>query len=129
MHLGVWMQLYYIVITYMSRPVSAIHVVIYRVVFSPREWPKHVVDYYVIKLHSYTQVHLLIFFFKKKFTSDLCMEHGTYKSEYTYFIFNEGFSRVDIHYGFCTTDHDSQLWLYFKTRKNSADLEKVKSRS
>jgi hypothetical protein len=45
------------------RHVSAIHVAVFRVVFSPREWPKHVGDYYVIKLHSYIQVHLLIFFF------------------------------------------------------------------
>jgi len=29
----------------------------------PHERPKHVDDYYVTKLHSYTQVHLLAFFF------------------------------------------------------------------
>jgi len=27
----------------------------------PHEWQKHVCCYHVIKLHSYTQVHLLVF--------------------------------------------------------------------
>jgi hypothetical protein len=44
--------------------VSTTDVAIFRVArtrIRPREWPKHVGGYYTIKLHSHTQVHLMVF--------------------------------------------------------------------
>jgi len=100
-HLGVWMQLYYTVITEMFHPFmwpsSGWRREEYKwnyvcIVFLsskplrwPHEWLKHVGDYHVIKLHSYTQVHFF-YLFKHFYAPDQFTELGTYRIKWKEFL-------------------------------------------